>query len=108
MDDVSSHGYISKGAVYRRDKGYEYEGTGELPIAAYDISDPDNPRRLNICFVEDDNQEGVTANLIWDMGWTGSEFPGDRGGPRIPVYNGHKIMMRVLIIMHRMTVPIMT
>ncbi len=80
MDDVSSHGYISKGAVYRRDKGYEYEGTGELPIAAYDISDPDNPRRLNICFVEDDNQEGVNANLIWDMGWTGSEFPGDQGG----------------------------
>jgi hypothetical protein len=75
--DVNANGYISKGPVYRRDLGYAYNGTGELPIAAYDMQFPDNPRRLNIAFVEDAN--AGNANQIWDMGWDGTAFA-DNGG----------------------------
>ena len=39
--------------VWRRDQGYQDGGTGVFRGAAYDISDPDNPRRLNVTFVED-------------------------------------------------------
>ena len=78
-DDVSSNGFISRGALYRRDQEYSHYGSGDLPLAAYDISDENNPRRLNICFVESDGEDGAVANGVWDMGWTGSEFPGDRG-----------------------------
>jgi hypothetical protein len=78
-DDVSANGFISRGAVYRRDQGYSYYGTGDLPLAAYDISDQNNPRRLNICFMEHDGMDGALANEVWDMGWTGTEFPGDTG-----------------------------
>jgi hypothetical protein len=70
--DVDANGYISQGAYYRRDLGYALQGQGDIPFAAYDVSDPDNPRRLNICFVEMDYGDGTTtANGIWDMGWDG-------------------------------------
>ena len=66
----------SKAAVYHRDKGYAYQGMGDFPAAVYDISDPNNPRRLNICFVENDPMPWtvdpnvlVPANMVWDMGW---------------------------------------
>ncbi len=61
----------SECAVYRRDLGYEYAGIGIFPGAAYDISDPSLPRRINICFVEDNNvsaANGSAANLKWDLG----------------------------------------
>lgn len=78
--DVDANGYISQGAVYHRDKGYAFQGIGELPFAVYDMTDPDNPRRLNICFVEHDGQDGAAANMIWDMGADANgEFPGDLG-----------------------------
>ena len=64
--DVAANGYLSKGAVYRRDLGYEYVGIGDLPLAAYSMLDPENPRRLNICFVED--VDAGNDNMIWDMG----------------------------------------
>ena len=78
-ESVESEGFWSKGAVYRRDLGYAYNGTGELPMRAFDVVDPDNPRRINICFVEMDGQDGAPANNIWDMGWDGSQFPGELG-----------------------------
>ena len=73
---VDAEGYWSKGAVYRRDLGYAFQGIGELPLRSWDVLDPANPRRLNICFVEDDREgaPGANANLIWDMGWNGSEY----------------------------------
>ncbi|RMF60874.1 MAG: T9SS C-terminal target domain-containing protein [Calditrichaeota bacterium] len=80
--DVSQNGFLSRGAVYRRDLGYAYAGTGELPMIAFDMSDPDHPRRINITFVEDQNASqanGSEANMIWDMGWNGSQFA-DLGG----------------------------
>ncbi|MCB0266960.1 MAG: T9SS type A sorting domain-containing protein [Calditrichaeota bacterium] len=70
--DVATNGYVSKGAVYRRDTGYSFSGIGQLPLAAYDVTDPANPRQVNVSFVEDDNESqanGSAANLIWDMGW---------------------------------------
>ena len=39
--------------IWRRDLGYADGGVGTFAGAAYDISDPDNPRRLNVTFVED-------------------------------------------------------
>jgi len=53
-------------AVYRRDLGYEYSGPGLFPGHAYDISDSDNPRRLNICFTEDNNEQ--PPDLTWNPG----------------------------------------
>ena len=40
--------------TYDRTDDYRYNGLGTFPGWAEDISDPDNPRRLNICFVEND------------------------------------------------------
>lgn len=69
--DVDANGYIHKGAYYTR-PGYAHAGTMQAPFAAYDMSDPANPRRVNISFVEAiDNSNG-----IWDMGWDGSAFAG--------------------------------
>ncbi len=83
-EDVEANGFISEGPVYRRDLGYAYAGTGKIPFAAFDVSDPDNPRRLNIAFVEmdgmpsmNDTSNHIPANGIWDMGW--HELPGDTG-----------------------------
>ncbi|MCM2271547.1 MAG: choice-of-anchor B family protein [candidate division Zixibacteria bacterium] len=50
--------------TFRRDLGYASSGVGTFPGAAYDMTDPGTPRRLNICFVED-NTLGA-ANLTWD------------------------------------------
>lgn len=50
--------------TYRRDLGYTSAGVGTFPGQAWDISDPGTPRRLNICFVEDNNTG--PANLMWD------------------------------------------
>ncbi len=61
---VDADGFISKGAVYRRDLGYPFAGIGQLPFACYDISDPQNPCRVNICFVESDGEAGAAANNI--------------------------------------------
>lgn len=49
--------------VYRRDQGYAAVGQGTFPGSAWDM-DSSPPRRLNICFVEDDREQ--TANLKWD------------------------------------------
>lgn len=57
--------------TFRRDLSYAWGGVGTFPGQAWDISDPDNPRRLNMCFVEDNNI--VTANQTWD--------PNDLGAP---------------------------
>ena len=67
----------SKAVVYRRDLGYSVEATlGDIPFAVYDTwSVPE--RRLKIAFVEDANN-GV-ANLLWDMGWDATAFPGSDG-----------------------------
>lgn len=74
---VAAQGYWSEGALYRRDSGFSYAGSGNLPMAAYDMSDSLNPRKLNICFVEDDRL--APANGVWDMGWNGMEYPDEMG-----------------------------
>lgn len=50
--------------TFRRDLGYASSFTGTFPGAAYDMTNPGTPRRLNICFVEDAGQG--TVNLTWD------------------------------------------
>lgn len=48
--------------------GYAAAGVGTFPGSAWDVSDPDNPRRLNICFVEWDDGAGPNPapNGQWD------------------------------------------
>ncbi len=84
QDDTTSgpaDGWASKGAVYRRDLGFEYAGTGYLPFAAYDIHEPENPRQVNVCFVEDNDI--APANKRWDMGWLTTINP-ETGENRYP------------------------
>ena len=76
---VAENGFFSQGAVYRIDKDLKYYGQGSLPIAAYDISDPENPHRSNICFTENSSVETAPANNLWDMGWNGNKFIGTVG-----------------------------
>lgn len=70
--DTSEAKGWSRGATYRRDKGYVYAGLGWIPFTAWDMSDPANPRQLDVSFVED-SADG-SANHLWDMGWDGSAF----------------------------------
>lgn len=53
-------------ATFRRDLGYSNNGVGVFPGTAWDMSDTANPRRLNLCFVEDNNQ--APFNNMWDPG----------------------------------------
>lgn len=50
--------------TYRRDLNYSATGVGVFRGTAWDISDTTNPRRLNICFVEDAGQK--PPNHLWD------------------------------------------
>ena len=57
----------SQAYIYRRDLGYSYAGLGTFPGSAWDISNPENPRRLDICFTEwSDTAGGKIANQKWD------------------------------------------
>ncbi|GAB4316501.1 MAG: hypothetical protein Kow0074_04460 [Candidatus Zixiibacteriota bacterium] len=51
-------------ATFRRDNSYAFGGVGVLQGSAWDMSNPGNPRRLNVCFVEDNNIK--PANQLWD------------------------------------------
>lgn len=75
--DADENGFIGQGPVYRRDLGYNYNGNGIMPFAVYDMRNTENPRRVNVAFVED--ADHGSANQIWDMGWDGTTFA-DSGG----------------------------
>lgn len=62
--------------TFRRDLGYVSAGVGTFPGSVWDVSDPGSPRRLNVCFVED-NAQGP-ANLTWDPNSTGAPTYGKR------------------------------
>ena len=56
---------ITNCKVYRRDLGYTVQsGLGTFYGEAYDILDPNNPRRLNIVFMEDNTQK--PADMVWN------------------------------------------
>ncbi|MDZ4723693.1 MAG: choice-of-anchor B family protein [candidate division Zixibacteria bacterium] len=54
--------------TFNRSAGYASNGVGIFPGSAWDISDTLNPRRLNICFVED--PAFAVPNQIWDPNTT--------------------------------------
>ena len=101
--DVSASGYVpvemkftdnptpsvangwSQGAVYWRSDSYNYHGAGWMPFQTFDISDPANPRQVNVSFVEDANNG--SANLKWDMGWDGTAFADAGGREYIFIHN---------------------
>ncbi len=76
-NQVNQSGFIGQGAVYREDLGFQFDAIGELPLAAFDVLDPDQPRRTNVLFVENDSL--APANRLWDMGWDGNRFPDEIG-----------------------------
>ncbi|MEM1056868.1 MAG: choice-of-anchor B family protein [Bacteroidota bacterium] len=57
----------SSARVWRRDQGYANGGVGTFNGAAFDVSDPANPRRLNVTFVEDPRACN-SADGIWAPG----------------------------------------
>ena len=50
--------------TFRRDLSYPSSGVGVFPGTVWDVSNPGSPRRLNVCFAEDNNL--APANLSWD------------------------------------------
>ncbi len=60
-DEESEWSYCQ---TYRRDLDYALGGIGTFPGSAWDVSDPSQPRRININFVEDDSWQ--PANQRWD------------------------------------------
>ncbi len=64
IDIVLSTEETSLAQVFRRDQGWAAAGVGTFPGAVYDVSDPANPRRLNVAISEDGRQG--EANMMWD------------------------------------------
>jgi len=58
-------GWASWGYTYTRPT-YEFGGMGRVPFSAWDMSDPANPRQMNVTFLESATEGNV--NLRWDMG----------------------------------------
>ena len=74
IDFVNDQSQWTNCAVYER-PGYALKGVGTFPGAAFDIADPDNPRRLNLCFVEqvdsnapDNHWDPIAADVGDDLG----------------------------------------
>lgn len=63
IDIVSDGSIVTNCSVIER-PGYAFKGVGTFPGAAYDISNPDNPRRLNICFIE--QVDSNAPDMKWD------------------------------------------
>ncbi len=62
--------------TYRRDLGYVAGGVGTFPGSAWDLTNPAEPRRLNMCFVEhnpfDVDEDGIPEYddddlLVWEL-----------------------------------------
>ena len=62
--------------TFRRDLGYASAGVGTFPGAAYDLSVPGSPRRLNLCFVEDNF--AAVPDHVWNPSSAGSPTFGKR------------------------------
>ena len=105
--------------IYRRDMGYAAMGPGIFFGSAWDMSDEENPRRLNICVSEWDDGSGEhPPNMIWnpdetslgrreylfimnsDYDGTGTSYDDDNYGPSgdvlyggwLKLYNGHSFL----------------
>ncbi len=64
IEIVLSSSETTLAQVFRADQSWTSVGVGTFPGAVYDISDPDNPRRLNVVISEDDREQD--ANMVWD------------------------------------------
>ena len=53
VEIVFDKAVVTNARVFRRDRSYADGGVGTFWGAAYDVSDPEAPRRLNVGFVED-------------------------------------------------------
>jgi len=64
IDIVLSSEETTQAQIFRRDEGWNPVGVGTFPGAVYDVSDLDNPRRLNVMISEDGAE--APANMTWD------------------------------------------
>jgi len=55
--------------TFRRDLGYVASGVGTFPGSVWDVTNPGSPRRLNVCFVEDNSI--APADHAWNPNGTG-------------------------------------
>ncbi len=74
--------------TFRIETNYGPAGVGVFPGSAWDISDPGNPRRLNLCFTEYNDNAGPIAppNFFWDPDTT-------RGNPQFGKFEFVFIML---------------
>jgi hypothetical protein len=75
----------SRANVYRRDLENAFAGLGWIPCQMFDVTDEANPRRLNICFVED-GLDGLADGI-----WNPISAEGIGGGP-----GGHEYLFCML------------
>ena len=61
---VFSEAVVSVGRAFDFHRGLRDGGEGTFRGAAYDVSDPDRPRRLNVGFIEDDRAS--TPDGVWN------------------------------------------
>ena len=65
--DIDSNNW-SNAQFFRRDKLYKSVGVGTFPGSVWDVSDPVNPRQINVCIAEfyDGSDTLPAANFKWD------------------------------------------
>ena len=65
--DIDSSNW-SNAQFFRRENLFSSAGVGTFPGSVWDISEPANPRRLNVCIVEYDDGSGPLPdpNFKWD------------------------------------------
>jgi hypothetical protein len=61
----------SQGAAMLQSAGYAVQGKGWMPFQAFDISDPANPRQINVSFRYNN---ATPTKLQWDMSWDGTQY----------------------------------
>jgi len=64
IEFYQDEGMWSDAPVYRRDLGYAFNGIGTFPGQVFDVTNPDQPRRLNVAFVEDTREK--PADQMWN------------------------------------------
>ncbi|MGC8653900.1 MAG: T9SS type A sorting domain-containing protein [Candidatus Kryptoniota bacterium] len=64
-------------------KTYAYQDfTQSVPLAVYDIEDPNNPKRLALGFLENNASGGMVDGRYWPPVYSVADNAGDASGPR--------------------------
>ena len=66
----------SQGACMLQSAGYAVQGKGWMPFQAFDMTDANNPRQINVSFRLNN---ATPTKLQWDMSWDGTTFADQDG-----------------------------